>query len=60
MTEGAAGIILGIAMTAAVGGLAVDTAALIPVLLGVRWMAKGAAALRIVRQGATRARQLNA
>ena len=59
MTEGAAGIILGIAMTAAVGGLAVDTAALIPVLLGVRWMAKGAAALRIVRQGATRARQLN-
>ena len=60
MTEGAAGIILGIAMTAAVGGLAVDTAALIPVLLRVRWMAKGAAALRIVRQGATRARQLNA
>ena len=58
-TEGAVGMILGIAIVAAVGGLAVDAAALIPVLLGVRWMAKGAAALRIVRQGATRARQLN-
>lgn len=58
-TDGAVGMILGIAIVAAVGGLAVDAAALIPVLLGVRRMAKGAAALRIVRQGATRARQLN-
>jgi hypothetical protein len=45
---------------AAVGGLGVDAAALIPVLFGVRWMAKGAAALRTVRKGPTRARQLNA
>jgi hypothetical protein len=60
VAEGAAGMILGIAMVAAVGGLGVDVAALIPVLFGVRWMAKGAATLRIVGQGATRARQLNA
>jgi hypothetical protein len=53
-------MILGIAMVAAVGGLGVDVAALIPILFGVRWMAKGAATLRIVGQGATRARQLNA
>jgi hypothetical protein len=60
VTEGAAGMILGIALVAAVGGLGVDAAALIPILFGVRWMAKGAATLRIVGQGATRARQLNA
>jgi hypothetical protein len=60
VAEGAAGMILGIAMVAAVGGLGVDVAALIPILFGVRWMAKGAATLRIVGQGATRARQLNA
>jgi hypothetical protein len=60
VAEGAAGMILGIAMVAAVGGLGVDAAALIPVLFGVRWMAKGAAALRTVRKGPTRARQLNA
>ena len=60
VAEGAAGMILGIAMVAAIGGLGVDAAALIPVLFGVRWMAKGAATLRIVQQGATRARQLNA
>ena len=60
VTEGAVGMILGIVMVAAIGGLAVDAAALIPVALGVGWMAKGAAALRIARQGRTRARQLNA
>jgi len=59
VTEGAAGMMLGIAMVAAIGGLGVDAAALIPVLFGVRWMAKGAATLRIVLQGPARARQLN-
>ena len=60
MTEGAGLTILGIVMVAAAGGLAVDAAALIPLLMGVRWMAKGAAELRIVREGPARARQRNA
>jgi hypothetical protein len=59
MTEGAAGIVVGIVLAAAVGGVAV-VAAVIPVLFGVRWMLKGAAALRVVQQGPERARQLNA
>lgn len=58
--EGAAVIAAGITMVAVAGGPAVDAAALIPLLLGVRWMVRGAAALRIARQGPARARQFNA
>jgi hypothetical protein len=59
MTEGAVGIVMGVVLAAAVGGVAV-VAAVVPVLFGVRWMVRGAAARRIAQQGPTRAHQLNA
>lgn len=59
VTEGAVTIVLGIVIAAVAGGLAVIAVA-IPLLLGVRWMARGTAALRTAQDGPARARELNA
>jgi len=59
VTEGAATVVLGIVLAAAVGGLAA-VAAIIPFALGAWWLVKGTAALRIAEQEPARARQLNA
>jgi len=59
VTEGAATVVLGIVLAAAVGGLAA-VAAIIPHPVRPWWLVKGTAALRIAEQGPARARQLNA
>jgi hypothetical protein len=57
--EGAAVIVLGIIVAVVADGLAA-LVAVIPLLLGAVWLARGIAALRLAQQGPARARQLNA
>jgi hypothetical protein len=59
VAEGAAVIVLGIIVAVVADGLAA-LVAVIPLLLGAVWLARGIAALRLAQQGPARARQLNA
>jgi hypothetical protein len=59
LTEGAVLVALGIVLAVLAGGLAI-AAAVIPFLMGARWLARGTTALRLIEEGPARARQLNA